>query len=47
MVVRNIEEIHYHKGEQNKCGEQIEFGAERNQSEKKTAVGINEIYSNC
>ena len=35
MVITNIEEIHYHKGEQNKCGEQIEFGAERNQFEKK------------
>ena len=48
MVVTNIEEIHYHKVEQNKCGEQIEFGAERNQFEKtKKEVGINEMYSNC
>ena len=34
MVIMNIEEIHYHEGEQNKCGEQIQFIAERNQFEK-------------
>ena len=33
--IRNIGEIHYHKGEQNKWGEQIEFSGERNQFEKK------------
>ena len=47
MVITNIEEIHYHKGEQNKCGEQIEFSAERDQFEKKTEVGKNEMYSIC
>ena len=46
-MTSNIGEIHYHKGEQNKCSEQIEFGAERNQFEKKAEVGINEMYSNC
>ena len=35
MVITNIEEIDYHKGEPNKCGEHIEFGAVRNQFENK------------
>ena len=46
MVITNIREIHCRKGKQNKCGEQIEFGAEKNQFEKKTEAGINEMYSN-
>ena len=46
MVIGNIEEIHYHKGEENKCGKQIEFSAERDQFKQKTEVGINEMYSN-
>ena len=38
---------HYHiKNETNGC-KQIEFSAESNQFEKKSKVGINEMFSNC
>ena len=30
-----------------KWGKQIEFSAESNQFEKKSKVGINEMFSNC
>ena len=47
LVITNIEEIHYHKGKQNKWSKQIEFSAESNQFERKTKLGINEMHSNC
>ena len=40
-------DIHYHIGEQNKWGKQIEFTAESKKFEKKSKVEINEMYSNC
>ena len=43
-LILNIGEIHYHKGKQNKWSKQIEFSAESNQFEKKSKVGINEMY---
>ena len=44
----NIGEIHYHQENKTNGGKQIEFSAGRNQfEEKKTEVGINEMYSNC
>ena len=43
----NIWEIHCHKGKQNKWSKQIEFSVESNQFNKKSKVGINEMYSNC
>ena len=43
----NIGEIHYHKENKANGGKQIEFSAGSNQSEKKSKVGINEMFSNC
>ena len=43
----NIGEIHYHKENKTNGGKQIEFSAESNQFEKKSKVGINEMFSNC
>ena len=43
----NIREIHYHKENKTNRGKQIEFSAESNQFEKKSKVGINEMFSNC
>ena len=45
--VNNIGEIHYHKQNKTNRGKQIEFSAESNQFEKKSKVGINEMFSNC
>ena len=44
---RNIGEIHYHRENKTNGGKQIEFSAESNHFEKKSKVGINEMYSNC
>ena len=38
---------HYHKENKTNGGKQIEFSAESNQFEKKSKVGINEMFSNC
>ena len=43
----NIGEIHYHKENKTNGAKQIEFSAESNQFEKKSKVGINEMFSNC
>ena len=43
----NIGEIHYHKENNTNWDKQIEFSAESNQFEKKSKVGINEMFSNC
>ena len=43
----NIGEIHYHKENKTNGAKQIEFSAKSNQFEKKSKVGINEIFSNC
>ena len=43
----NIGEIHYHKENKTNGRKQIEFSAESNQFEKKSKVGINEMFSNC
>ena len=47
LVITNILEIHYHQENKANGGKQIEFSAERNQFEKKSKVGINEMFSNC
>ena len=46
-VLTNIGDIHYHKENKTNGGKQIEFSAESNQFEKKSKVGINEMFSNC
>ena len=46
-VSANIGEIHYHNENKTNGCEQIEFSAESNQFEKKSKVGINEMFSNC
>ena len=43
----NIGEIHYHIENKTNGGKHIEFSAESNQFEKKSKVGINEMFSNC
>ena len=45
--IDNIGEIHYYKENKTNGGKQIEFSAESNQFEKKSKVGINEMFSNC
>ena len=40
-------DIHYHKENKTNGGKQIEFSAESNQFEKKSIVGIIEMFSNC
>ena len=47
FYLANIRDIHYHKENKTNGGKQIEFSAERNQFEKKSKVGINEMFSNC
>ena len=47
LKVMNIGEIHYHKENKTNGGKQIEFSAESNQFEKKSKVGINEMFCNC
>ena len=46
-VFTNIGGIHYHKENKTNVGKQIEFNAESNQFDKKSKVGINELFSNC
>ena len=38
---------HYRKENKTNGGKQIESSAENNQFEKKSKVGINEMFSNC
>ena len=45
--IQNIGKIHYHKENKTNVGKQIEFSAESNKFEKKSKVGINEMFSNC
>ena len=46
LLITNIGEIHYHKENKTNGGKLIEFSAKINQIEKKSNVGINEIFSN-
>ena len=47
LIISNIREIHYYMENKTNGGKQIQFSAESSQFEKKTKVGINEMFSNC
>ena len=47
LVILDIGEIHYNKENKTNGGKQIEFSTESNQFEKKSKVGINQMFSNC
>ena len=43
----NIGEIDYHKENKTNGVKQIELSPESNEFEKRSKVGINEMFSNC
>ena len=43
----NIGEIQNHKDNETNGVKQIQFSGESNQFEKKSKVGMNEMFSNC